>query len=56
MKIVKSLKYSGLLIKGVTQTIENKIKGQRSGFRGMLQEMEEKDKEPLEQDRIFNAT
>ena len=36
MKIIKSLKESGLLIKGVTKTIENEAKEQRSGFLGML--------------------
>ena len=35
-KIIKSLKDSGLLIKGVTQTIENETKEQRGGFLGML--------------------
>ena len=36
MKIIKSLKESGLLIKGVTKTIKNEAKEQRSGFLGML--------------------
>ena len=35
MKIVTSLKDSGLLIKSVTQTIENEAKEQRGGFLGM---------------------
>ena len=36
MKKIKSLKDSGLLIKGVTQTTENKTREQRGGFLGML--------------------
>ena len=36
MKIVKSLEISGLLIKGVTKTIENETKEQRGGFLGLL--------------------
>ena len=36
MKIVKSLKDSGLLIKGVRETIQNEAKKQKSEFRGML--------------------
>ena len=36
MKIVKVLKDCGLLIKGITKTIENKTKKQRGGFLGML--------------------
>ena len=36
MKIVKSLKESGLLIKGVSKTINNGAKEQRRGFLGML--------------------
>ena len=36
MKTTKSFKDSGLLIKGVTQTIKNKTKEQRGGFLGML--------------------
>ena len=32
MKIVKSLEYSGLLIKGVTQTIKNETKNKRVDF------------------------
>ena len=35
MKKIKSLKDSGLLIKGVTQTTENKTREQRGGFLGM---------------------
>ena len=36
MKIVKSLEESGLLIKGVIQTIKNEAKEQKGGFLGML--------------------
>ena len=36
MKIVKSLEESGLLIKGVTETVENEVKEQKGGFLGML--------------------
>ena len=36
MKIIKSLKESSLLTKGVTKTIKNEAKEQRSGFLGML--------------------
>ena len=36
MKIIKSLEDSELLIKGVTQTIENETKLQRGGLLGML--------------------
>ena len=36
IKIVKSLDDSGLLIKGVTETVQNKVKGQRGGFLSML--------------------
>ena len=36
MKIVKSLEESGLLIKDVSETIKNEIKGQKIGFHGML--------------------
>ena len=32
MKIVKSLEYSGLLIKGVGETIKNEAKEQKGGF------------------------
>ena len=35
-KIVKVLKDSGLLIKGITKTIENETKKQRGGFLAML--------------------
>ena len=36
MKIVKSLEDSGLLIKGVSETIQNKAKEQKGGFLSML--------------------
>ena len=36
IKIVKSLKDSGLLLKGVTETVQNEIKEQKGGFLGML--------------------
>ena len=36
MKIVKSLKNSGLLIKGVGETIKNESKEQNGRFLGML--------------------
>ena len=36
MKIVKSLEDSGLLIKGVCETIQNEAKEQKSGFLGIL--------------------
>ena len=36
MKIVNSLKKSGLLIQGVNETINNEAKGQKGGFFGML--------------------
>ena len=36
MKIVKSLEESGLLIKGVSETIKNKAKEQKGEFLGML--------------------
>ena len=36
MKIVKSLEESGLLIKGVSETIKNKAKEQKGGFLGTL--------------------
>ena len=32
MKIVKSLKESGLLVKGNSKTIENEVKEQKGGF------------------------
>ena len=36
MKIIKSLEESGLLIKGVSETIKNEAKEQKGGFFGML--------------------
>ena len=36
MKIVKYLEDSGVLLKGVTKTIENKTKEQRDGFLSIL--------------------
>ena len=36
IKIVKSLENSGVLLKGVSETIQNKAKEQRGGFLGML--------------------
>ena len=36
MKIVKSLEESGLLIKGVSKTIKNEAKSQKSEFLSML--------------------
>ena len=36
IKIIESLENSGILLKGVTKTIENEIKEQRGGFLSML--------------------
>ena len=36
MKIVKSLEESGLLIKGISETIKNETKEQNGGFLPML--------------------
>ena len=36
MKIIKSLKGSGLLVKCVSETIKNEAKEQKGGFLGML--------------------
>ena len=36
LKIVKSLEYSGVLLKGVNETIQNEAKEQRGGFLSML--------------------
>ena len=36
IKIVKSLEDSGLLLKGVTETVQNEIKEQKRGFLSML--------------------
>ena len=36
LKIVKSLEDSGVLLKGVSETLQNEAKEQRGGFLGML--------------------
>ena len=36
MKIVKSLEFSSLLLKGVTETVQNDAKEQKEGFLSML--------------------
>ena len=36
MKMIKSLEKTGLLIKGVSETIENEVKQQKRGFLRML--------------------
>ena len=36
IKIVKSLKDSGLLLKGVTEIVQNEVKEQKRGFLSML--------------------
>ena len=36
MKIIEALEYSGILLKGITKTIENETKEQRGGFLSML--------------------
>ena len=36
IKIVKSLQDSGLLLKGVTETVQNEVKEQKGGFLSML--------------------
>ena len=36
IKIVKSLENSGLLLKGVTESVQNDIKEQKGGFLSML--------------------
>ena len=36
IKIVKSLEDSGLLVKGVTETVQNEVKKQKGGFLSML--------------------
>ena len=36
IKIIKSLEESGLLIKGVSQTIKNEVNEQKGGFLSML--------------------
>ena len=36
IKIVKSLEDSGLLVEGVTETVQNEVKEQKGGFLSML--------------------
>ena len=36
IKMVKSLEDSGLLLKGVTETVQNEVKEQKGGFLNML--------------------
>ena len=36
IKIVKSLEDSGLLLKGVTETVQNEVKEQKGGFLSLL--------------------
>ena len=36
IKIVKSLEDSGLLLKGVTESVQNEVKGQKGGFHSIL--------------------
>ena len=36
IKIVKYLEDSGLLLKGVTETVQNEVKEQKGGFLSML--------------------
>ena len=36
LKIVKSLEDSGLLLKGVTESVKNEVKEQKAGFLSML--------------------
>ena len=36
IKIIKSLEDSGLLLKGVTETVQNEIKKQKGGFLSTL--------------------
>ena len=36
IKIVKSLEDSGLLLKGVTETVQNEVKQQKGGFLSIL--------------------
>ena len=36
IKIIEALENSGILLKGVTETIENETKEQKGGFLGML--------------------
>ena len=36
IKIVQALKDSGLLLKGITETVQNEVKEQKGGFLSML--------------------
>ena len=36
VKIVKSFEYSGLLLKGATEAVQNEVKEQKGGFLSML--------------------
>ena len=36
VKIIKSLEDSGLLLKGVTESVQNEVKEQKGGFLSML--------------------
>ena len=36
IKVVKSLEDSGLLLKGVTEIVQNEVKEQKGGFRSLL--------------------
>ena len=36
IKIIKSLEDSGLLVEGVTETVQNEVKEQKGGFHSML--------------------
>ena len=36
IKIVKSLEYSGILLKGLAETAQNEVKGQKGRFLSML--------------------
>ena len=71
MKIVMSLKDAGLLLKGVTETVENEAKEKMGEFLGMLavtlsaallgnilqvKGLYKQVKEQAEQVRIFNVT
>ena len=46
-KIIKSLEYSGLLLKGVTETVQNEVKEQKGGILSMLL-----DEEHIEQEKV----
>ena len=36
IKTIQALEGSGLLLKGVTETVQNEVKGQKGGFLSML--------------------